>query len=401
MPSCSLTGKELMQAQKGFWSIWIATLLFFAAFYALMIPLPLYLDDVGLPDWQIGAILGALGITSLIARPLAGVFADTHGRKPVMLFGTGALVVGAIGVSVTTQVPVLFGMRISQALGYVAFTTAATAWVTDLALRGHRAAALALFGTAANIAMTFTPAIVGAVLGVLTLKGAFWLAAALAAIGGVLALQVKEPPSEKQGPSPGSLFVVVQKLLVPILTAMLFGIGFGAFLQFLPLLVERRGLGAAGIAYTVYGIGIIGTRLTTGRLLDGSRRTKMLPIAFVLLCLGLCGYAFAGSNIQLLTATLMVAVASGILHPLLIAVHVEKVSRNERGRASAVFYLGFDLGIGLGAWILAPVLQSFGLTGLYLLAALAAVVGIIPAWQMLSLETAPSTLVTKEGAQRN
>ncbi len=370
-----------MKMAKGYWTIWTATLLFFAAFYTLMIPLPLYLTGVGLPDWQVGVVLGALGVTSLLVRPLAGVLADSWGRQKVMLFGTGALVVGAVGVSLTTQPVLLFGLRMLQAAGYVTFTTAATALISDLAAPQKRASALALFGTAANVAMTLTPATVNAMLDSLTLAGAFWLSGILALIGGGLALRVRpQTPLQKQTFNWGNLLVVFRKLQFPLAAAVLFGVGFGAFFQFLPLLVERRSLGLAGLVYTVYGVSIILTRLATGRLLDRANQTATMIISFLLTALGLSGLAFAAAQWQLLAATIFIAVGGGILHPLLIAIHVENVSAAERGRASAVFYLGFDLGIGLGAWILAPVFQWFGLTGLFLLAAILALAGILPVW---------------------
>ncbi len=389
-----------MQVKKGYWTIWLAALLFFAAFYTLMIPLPLYLAQAGLPDWQIGTILGALGVASLIARPLAGASADGWGRKPVMLFGTGALVIGVVGVSSVTQAPVLFGLRIAQAVGYVAFTTAATALVADLASPERRGGALALFGTAANIAMTLTPATINAVLDLITLTGAFWLSAALAAIGGLMAFRVQEPAVKNAGVPHGNLFGVVRKLVTPMLAAALFGVGFGAFLQFLPLLAERRDIGAIGLVYTVYGIGIILTRLTTGRFLDGSNRNRMLSLAFLLLAAGLTGFALAGSLLGLLVAATAIAAGSGVLHPSLIAIHVERVAPNERGRATAVFYLGFDLGIGLGAWVLAPVFQWFGLTGLYLLAALAVIAGIIPTRVLAASDLSTQESRTITGVQR-
>ena len=369
-----------MRLPKEYWNVWIATLLFFAAFYTLMIPLPLYLAQIGLPDWQVGVILGALGITSLVARPLAGAFADGWGRRPVMLIGTGALVLGAVGVSMTIQPSLLFGMRVFQALGYVAFTTAATALVSDLAPHQQKGAALALFGTSANLAMTMTPAAVNALLGgTITLTGAFWLSGILAALGGVLALRVKQhTPAALQVGSWRDLLRIVHRLRTAAVAAVLFGVGFGAFLQFLPLLVERRGLGSAGWVYTAYGLGIIATRLTTGRLLDGGRRIRMLSVAFVLLAVGLAGIAFAAERNQLVAAVLFIAAGSGILHPALMALHVERAASRERGRASAVFYMGFDLGIGLGAWVLSPAFQAFGLMGLYLLAACATIMGIIP-----------------------
>ena len=79
---------------RPFWAAFGAALLFFAAFYTLIVPMPLYLVDIGLPDWQIGFIMGAFGIASLIGRPLAGALCDSIGVRPVIVFGVCALAVG-------------------------------------------------------------------------------------------------------------------------------------------------------------------------------------------------------------------------------------------------------------------------------------------------------------------
>jgi MFS family permease len=382
--------------KQSYWTTWTASLLFFATFYTLLVPLPLYLTGAGLPDWQIGVILGAFGVASLVGRPLAGVLTDAWGRRWVMLAGTGALVVGAVGVTATTDPVPLFALRILQAAGYVAFTTAATALISDLAPAERRGASLALFGVAANVAMTLTPAAVDAALPTLGLKGALWLSGALAALGGSLALIVRfESTVEKRRPAWREAVRVPAELRLPMLAAGLFGVGFGAFLQFLPLLVQRRALEPAGLAYTVYGVGIILTRLATGRALDRGNRRLLLSLAFLAMSGGLAGFAFVQSREALLASVLLVAAGSGILHPALIAIHIERMSSGERGRATAGFYLGFDLGIGAGTWALTPVFQWFSVTGLYLLAALVTVGGVLMVrpmiWQEVERRTGMAT----------
>src|SRR5262245_7216813 len=85
-----------------YWTAWIATVVFFAGFYALLVPLPRYLAEAGLPDWQIGLVLGAFGVASLVGRPVAGVAADRFGARAVMLVGSAALAAGALAVPATT-----------------------------------------------------------------------------------------------------------------------------------------------------------------------------------------------------------------------------------------------------------------------------------------------------------
>ncbi|MCW5883330.1 MAG: MFS transporter [Anaerolineae bacterium] len=372
----------MMRASKtlppGYWTIWIATLLFFVAFYTLLVPMPLYLEGIGVSDWLIGVIMGAFGIASLVARPLAGVAADRVDRRAVLGAGAASLVIGAAGVTLATAPAALFGLRLLQAIGYVAFTTAGTALVSDMAHPEHRAQTLAVFGIAANVAMVMTPAAISAVLGVLTIQGALLLAAVLAAIAGLMALRVRAAPPGAAPPTRWrGLLRPPDPLLIPMLAAWIMGLGFGAYLQFLPLLAERRGIPAAGLVYTVYGVSIILTRLATGRRLDGPGRGGLLRLGYVLLAGGLAVLAVAYSLPLLMVGAAGVAVAGGIIHPALIAIHVERMPAAARGRAVAFFYLGFDLGIGLGAWLLSPILQNLGVTGMYAAAALISIAGVL------------------------
>lgn len=366
---------------RAYWTVWSATLLFFAAFYTLIVPLPLYLDGVGLPDWEIGLILGAFGVASLVGRPLAGSLSDRLGSKPVILFGTASLLVGALGVTQTAWSPALFGLRILQAAGYVAFTTASTALIAQLAPAARRGAAIALFGAAANVAITVTPAIVSASLGLLTLQGAFWLCGGLALLAGLLVWTAIPRDHTYAGRRRGFVETLTPpaSLRTAMLTTALFGVAFGAFYSFLPLLAERRGLEPVGLAYTVYGASIILTRILTANLLDRPDRTQVLAPSLLVTTVGLAGFAFADNWPVLIASAALMAAGSGIAHPALIALCVDRMPDSERGRATASFYLAFDLGIGMGNWLLGPVLGSFGLVGMYALAAGISLLGVATA----------------------
>src|SRR5215510_13117248 len=99
-----------------YWRTWISAFLFFGGFYALIVPLPLYLTACDFADWQVGVILGAFGIAALVGRPLAGVYADAWGRQPLLLLGALSLIIGAGGVPFTTAAIPLFALRIMQAV---------------------------------------------------------------------------------------------------------------------------------------------------------------------------------------------------------------------------------------------------------------------------------------------
>lgn len=357
------------RADRAYWLVWAATLVFFGGFYALLVPLPLYLTRAGLADWQIGLVLGAFGVASLLGRSPAGIAVDRWGPRTVLLAGAGALLAGAVGVGLTTDMVMLGGLRLLQAVGYVAFTTAGTGLVIALTPAAEHGRRLAIFGAAANVAITLTPAAVGALLAVAPLESGFWAAGSLALLAGGLAGRIAAPRHTAAGwPGWRAAWRFPRRLGPAMLAAGLHGAGFAAFFQFAPLLAERRGA-PAGLLYTVYGAGIILARLLGGRWLDRVGIGPALLAASLLLLAGLGLAAVAILPLGLALAAVLVAAGSGLSHPALLAHHA-RLLPGAPGRASAGFYLGFDLGIGLGSWLVGAALQLAGLTGLYGAAAL-------------------------------
>jgi predicted MFS family arabinose efflux permease len=151
----------------------------------------------------------------------------------------------------------------------------------------------------------------------------------------------------------------------------LFGACFAAFFQFAPILAERRGDIDAGWLYAAYGVGIIATRLLSRPLLDRLNTPQLLFGAACVSALGLGLIALGPPVPWIFLAVLLIAAGSGTNHPVLIAHHAALLPQAP-GQATAAFYLGFDLGIGLGSWLFGVLLQVAGISGLYAGAALLA-----------------------------
>jgi predicted MFS family arabinose efflux permease len=295
-----------------------------------------------------------------------------------MIAGAAALVAGALGVGATTAAPALFGLRLLQAAGYVAFTTAGTGLVVALSAPEERGRRLAIFGAAANVAITFTPAAVSALLVAAPLQAGFLASALLALTAGILAWRVPaDLAARPEAAAP--LWSFPRRLWAPMAAAGLLGAGFAAFFQFMPILAERRGTIDAGWLYTLYGLGLIASRFGGGGLVDRWGAARTVAATALLMAAGLAVFAIASAPGWLAVATLLLA-ASGLFHPALIA-HIAALLPDTPGRASAAFYVGMDLGIGLGSWAFGVTLAVAGLAGLYAAAAGAAlcVLPLIPA----------------------
>jgi MFS family permease len=349
---------------------WTATFLFFVGFYALLVPLPRYLSAVALPDWQVGLVLGASGITSLVVRPFSGLLIDRFGYQRIFISGALALLVGAVGVIFTANVALLFALRILQAIGYVVFTTTGTAFVGHTASQQDRSRQIAYFGLAANFAITLTPGATDLLLPYTGLIPLFLLSGFFAIAAGILTRFLSAVPTNPANASSAQLaqWRLPGQLWLAIFVAALFGVGFGAYFQYFAILLERREIAAAPV-YATYGITIIATRLIFGGYLDRIGVARVLVVGALLMGIGLALAAFGTSTLLLVVAAALIASGGGFFHPMLIAHHVTLLPERP-GWAVACFYSGFDAGIGLGAWLLGFILDFSGLTALYLAASL-------------------------------
>jgi MFS family permease len=317
-------------------------------------------------------------VASLIGRPLAGWAADRIGFQRMMVLGVISLIIGVAGVNMTTNALLLFVLRIFQTIGYMAFTTASNGLVAGLAPAHARKSMLTRFGAAANVAMTLTPATISFLLPWLQLNGALWVSAIFALIGGGLALQIRTGGANaSQTSTRGMLTRPPRQLLLPLTLAAVCGIGYGIFLQFLPLLTERQAGLASGPVFAVYGVSIVLTRLLTARWMDQGDQRTILRIGNLLLSAGLFLFAIGQTWWLFAAGAFCVASGSGLQTGLLMNLHVEALPPAARGQAIAFYYLGFDLGLGGGALILAPVLQLAGVGALFATAAVIVLSGVL------------------------
>jgi predicted MFS family arabinose efflux permease len=361
-----LWARDRRAPASSYWLAWLATITFFAGFYALLVPLPRYLERAGLQDWQIGFVLGTFGIAALVGRPLSGAAVDRFGGRASMLAGAASLAFGALLMPRTTNVASLAALRVLQATGYVAFTTGGTALVARLVVPGQRAGRMATFGVAANIAIAVGPVAVTALLLFASVEIGLFAAAACACFAGLLALLL---PSAGWTGDPRARLTLVppRSVWLPMLVTAALGAGFAAFFQFAPILADRRGV-SAGLLYTTYGAVIIATRLACARVLDRVAVPLAVGLAALLTALAYALIASGEDLPRLLAGVGLVALSSGLFHPVLLAHHAALLPAAP-GRATAAFYLAFDLGIGVGSWVFGVALQFAGVPGLYWLAA--------------------------------
>ncbi len=148
--------------------------------------LPLYLANViGLGPLWLGFALSALQVGGLIATPIAGVWSDRIGRRPVVLMGLGATTVMIIALTFTDGAIFIAGTAV---LGFALYAVRPVihGWMMDLTPPELGGSATSLMFGSQSIFSVMAPAIGGMIADQWGLSAVFYFLAATMLIANLL-----------------------------------------------------------------------------------------------------------------------------------------------------------------------------------------------------------------------
>src|SRR5690625_3464950 len=124
---------------RDFIFIWIANFFIFLGFQMTLPTIPIFINELGGSEQNIGIIVGIFTFSALIFRPYAGHALESKGRGIVYLFGLSLFVVSVGTFGFITSIAVLILMRIIQGIGWGFSTTAAGSFLTTFLQPSRRA----------------------------------------------------------------------------------------------------------------------------------------------------------------------------------------------------------------------------------------------------------------------
>ncbi|MEA2466764.1 MAG: hypothetical protein QOJ57_890 [Thermoleophilaceae bacterium] len=309
-------------------------------------------------DLAVGVVMGAFAVSAVVVRPLAGRWADRHGRRPVLL--TGALLCSSAGALLlaASSLAVVVGARLVVGAGEGLLFTAASAWVVDLAPAARRGQVIGLFGLSVWGGMTAGPLIGDQLLQAAGFD-AVWVTITLIPLAGTLiAFRLSERWRPPTGDEVRSL--IPRAVLAPGAALALANVGYAALAGFVVLLLADRGIGHGAFVFTAYAAAVVATRVLLGRLPDALGPRRSAALAGSTEAAGLLLIAQAGSwQVAALGAVVMGAGFS-LLYPALALAVVGAVGEGAHGRALGGFTAFFDIGVGVGAPAIGAVASAGG-----------------------------------------
>lgn len=347
----------------------------FSTSQAFFLLFPVYLHQGGSSPAQIGLVAGLLRASSLLARPLGGRLLGRFGRRSVTAAGAGVTIVAILSLFAFPQVGVPFlAMRVLQGIGTSLVDSGLGTLVADLSPPGARAQVFGIYTAWMNLAGALMPGVGEAIArrgGFFTLFGA----AALAVTAG-LAIVGRLPetwrPRQEQAQPVRGLLTGAAPLLIG---GVVIGLAYGVLSVFVPVARIGAAPGRAGMFFFAYFAGLIGVRLAGGLGLGWLARPGVLLPAYGMMAVGLAALPVGDSAVLLVSVGLVCGASHWVLMPVIYALLLFGVPRDQRGWAVVILAAAFDLGNVLGTTGLGLAAEALGYAGIFALAAAVVVLG--------------------------
>jgi MFS family permease len=357
-----------------------------AGFHGFTASLPLALARAGIPDAEIGLIVGAAAVVQVPAAFVGGALIDRFGGIRLLGVGGLAYLVGAAvlllpGVDPTVDRLPFLVARVSQGIGLALTLPSALSLVPRYIAPERSGFGLAFVGSAHNLTLIALPPLSLAILGEnASLDGVALTVVALIGVGMALlaSLALARPRSPRPvnvvaadgERSPGPVdpppaanrhfgIAFRRAWAIPLGVIVLYIAHWGVITAYLPQRAELAGANV-GLFFAADGLAVLALRIPSGWLAD-----RVQPR--LLIVVGLLGTAVAIGLLVLPPATPILVVA-GILTgggagvsmtPLLVELS-RRSTDADRGGAFAMFTAASATALVLGSVGVAPIVAASG-----------------------------------------
>jgi MFS family permease len=362
---------------RAFVSLTLSDLAYFIGGGALIGVTPFFVTGpLGGGPAAVGLAVGAFSTTTLIVRPLAGRWADRHGRRPLLIGGALLFAVLVAGHLLVTQLVWLVALRLLLGVAEALYFVAGFAALADLAPPGRTGEALSYNSLALYVGIATGPVVGQALLG----WGGFRLVwagvGALVAVAALLAARVPETLERPSGPYPRAP-LIHPAVLVPGAGLFIGVVVVGGFLAFASLHAARLGLHQWSTV-----LGLFGLVVVAGRILFATLPDRVPPLRLAAAALGSSGaglvlIATVPAAWSLFAGATLLAVGTAFLTPAAFAAIFSRVPPSQRGSAAGTASVFIDLGLGGGPVVLGLVAAARGIPAAFLAGAGLAAVGVV------------------------
>ena len=385
MNAQSLQNQEEKLFNSGFISITIINFIVFLVYYCFVVITASYATkELHSTVAEAGFATGIYIIGTLFARLIMGQRLELIGRKEVLRYGAIFYFLTTLAYLIAKDILILDAVRFLNGFAYGTVSTAANAVVTAYIPKSKDGEGINYYGLSTSLAAAIGP-FIGMIL--LPAVGFTWIIylAVLLSVGVAIAClrfpvqNLSLSSTEAASMKSWSLknFIEPRVAFISFL-GFLMGLAYSSVLGFLSIFTPEIGLITAGaFFFVVYALVITVTRPIAGRIFDERGENAVMYPSYVCLTIGLLLIAYSSNAALLLIAGAFVGLGYGTFMSNGQAVCLKAVEPAKIGVALSTYFIGLDLGLGVGPYTLGILHGLLSYSGIYIVSAIIPVIVLV------------------------
>lgn len=347
---------------------------------------------LNLNNTQVGLLISSFTFPGIFLTPIAGIIADHYGRKKVLVPSLLIFAVAGFAIFFTRNFNILIALRILQGVGAASLGSLNTTLIGDFYKGNNRPTAMGYNASVLSLSTAFYP-LIGGLLASFAWFYPFVLPLLAIPVGLFVIFGLKEPEVEKLSNFKLYLKTISKTIFkkeimaIFILSVLTFIILYGAFLTYLPFLLNQKfSLSAPkiGVVFSLSSItsAIVASQL--GKLSNKFGSLTLLKTAFILYLMVTLLIPNINNIYIFVIPILFFGSAQALNIPSLQTALANLAPDNQRGAFMSINGMVLRLGQTLGPLVIGIGFMLNKLSGVFYLASLLAILGLLILFTMLN-----------------
>jgi MFS family permease len=367
---------------KDFISISLSNFFLFMTFYFLLVSLPiLVIQQFASTKTEAGLITTVFLFSAILIRPIAGYAIERLGYKKILITSLVIFLASSTLYFFAETMVTLLVVRFLHGIGFGMATTAAGGIVATIIPKSRSGEGMGYFIMSANMAMVLGPFIGLTAIQHGDPKLLFSISVVCSLLALITGLMIRFPEINAFRTSLSGFrfqnFFATAAIPIAIVGAF-FAIVYSGILSFVSVYAKEIGLiEVSSYFFVIYAAVLLLSRPFTGKWFDLYGPNVIIYPAIIIFAIGM--FILSGSHTALgfLVAAALIGIGYGTIFPSLQTIAIQKVAPSKRGMATATFLSIFDIGIGLGSFLVGMIVAEVGFRSFYLNSALYILAGIV------------------------
>lgn len=330
---------------KRFINIFIINFILSMGQYMMSTLIPKYTYSLGATATIVGIVSSMFAVTALIIRPVAGPAMDYFKKGRLLAAAIGLLIIAFIGYGCSNSVAVIIAARLVHGVGIGVAVPLCLAMASNTLPTSKLASGISVYSLGSAVATAVGPSIGLKLSALIGYNKTFFIITALLCSCLILTLRLRTNVPVRTERFKISLSkVIVPEVIIPTVIMFFLTVAYSCVNYFIAIYGGVRNVADIGLFFTAYALCLLVSRPISGRIADRYGVDKTIIPGLCLFALSFVFISFASSLVGFLLAGALCAFGYGICAPSMQALCMQLVSKERRGAAGNMNFVGIDCG---------------------------------------------------------